>query len=131
MLQFRRPVGNTAQRHQRHGIGLRRAHHRERLHVHHVGVDRVIGAAGDHACARGQGRRLDARNDEGQRHIGRQVQKRRHALLESQRRRIHVPIGDRDRLIDFRLFERARTGRAQRDHEIGQASRCGAFPERF
>jgi hypothetical protein len=48
------------------------------------------------------------------------VEEGRAALFEPERRGVHVAIGDRRDLVDFRLLEIAGTGRAERDDEIGQ-----------
>ncbi len=101
------------------------AQHGEGLHVDHLGVDRIIGRAGNDAGARRERSGCDAGHAQRQGNHARQVEERRFALRESQRRGIHIAIGDAGCLIDAGLLQNAAAGGAQRDQQIGH--RAGRF----
>ncbi len=65
MAQFLLAIGNAAQADERHGKPHGGAQHRIGLHVHHVGVDPIIGGAGDDGGAGGQASGFDGRHAQG------------------------------------------------------------------
>ena len=77
---------------QRHAEELAGAQHGEGLHVDHVGGDRGVGGAGNDAGAGRQRRLGNARHAQRQRHDHRQIEEWRRALLEAERRGVHVAI---------------------------------------
>ncbi len=80
----------------------------------------VVGGPRDDVAA---GRKAGLRNaGNAQRQIDdrRKVKEGRAALLEAERRRIHVAVGNGGNLIDFRLFQRRGTCRAERDDKLRQ-----------
>ena len=123
MAEFRLAVGNAAQADQRQAVDLANAQHRIGFHVDHIGIDGFVGAARDHIGAGGKPRFGNARNAQRQFEDRRQVEKRRAALLEAERRGVHIAIGHAGDLIDFRMLQRRRAGRPQGHHEIGQIVR--------
>ncbi|MCY1299305.1 hypothetical protein D9M70_488280 [compost metagenome] len=106
------------------------AQDRKGLHLHHVGVDRLVRRARDDVSAGRKPGLRHAGNPERQRHHGRQVEKRRCALLEAERRGIHVAIADGNGLVDLRLFQPGGTGGPERNDQIGQGSLRGELRER-
>ena len=90
----------------------------EGLHVHHVGVDGVIGGPGDHRPARGQahGRQVRQQNLQGQ--FPGQVEIGGQSRRDPQGRGVYVPVTDAGHLVDLRLLQRARAGGSQADGQV-------------
>ena len=118
--QFATPVTDAAQADHRQLEAAGGAQHRIGFHVDHVGIDAVIGNARDDIPAARQSRRRDARNNVRDRNDRGLVEKWCQPSLEAERRTVHVAICDARHLIDFRVFEAARSRRTEREDEIRQ-----------
>ena len=61
----------------------------------------------------------------------RQIEEGCHALLEAERRSIHVAEGNGTRLIDVRLFQLSGAGGTQRDNQVWQPAPAGKLRQRM
>ncbi|MNY24627.1 hypothetical protein D3C86_1583570 [compost metagenome] len=120
LCQLALAVADAAQGDQGHAKRLCDTQQGEGLHVHHLGLDGVIGGARDDIGPGRQGRGRHAGYRARQRQDGGQIQQRRAPLLEAQRTGVHVAIGNRRGLIDRRVLQVARPARAQGDDQVRQ-----------